>query len=114
MQADPELIGKSPVPLIPYYLSKSCTKEFDKYDSCLKRYGIPSKCQEEDKKSANCFSGFWRNIGTDCVNTIDRNATDENGKFKTDFLDNFDNCLNRVSKKDNGNTSRYIFNVIPV
>lgn len=110
MQADPrqlELLGKSPVPLIPYYLFKSCTKEFNKYDSCLKKNDNPSKCREEDKKSSNCFSGYMRNVMADCVNTVDRSTTDESGKFKEDFLNNFDSCLNRVSDKDNGNTSEY-------
>ncbi|KAI6656863.1 hypothetical protein LOD99_16166 [Oopsacas minuta] len=108
MQADPEqleMLGKSPVPLLPYYLAKSCSKEFDSYDSCLKRYGNPLKCQDNGKKASSCFSGFWRNMGTDCAGTIGRDATDDKGQFKREFLNTFDNCLNTVSQKDNGSES---------
>ena len=102
MDIDPnqiEGIGKSPVPLFPYYLSKYCNKVFDKYQACLKKYDDPSKCEEEGNSSSKCFSSFWRTIGTECLSTVDRNATDESGQFKTEFLNSFDNCLNAVSIK---------------
>ena len=104
MDFDPkqmEGIGKSPVALFPYYLSKYCNKEFGKYESCLKKYDSPAKCEKEGSNSSKCFSLFWRTIGTECLSTVDRDATDESGQFKTEFLNSFDSCLNAVSIKGN-------------
>ena len=96
-----ERIGRSPVPLFPYYLSKYCGREFNRYEACLKKHDGPSKCEKEVSSSSKCFYSFWRTIGTECLSTVDRDATDETGQFKSEFLNSLDSCLSGVSMKGN-------------